>query len=77
MSDIIDRLNVLNIKLQGSNTKIFYASDKVNAFVKKLDLFVSQVFKNRFLAFDIINKFWVDREIQRNENIIIDISEHL
>ncbi|XP_025197550.1 zinc finger BED domain-containing protein 5-like [Melanaphis sacchari] len=42
MADIFDRLNILNLSLQGSNTNMFYASDKVNAFVRKLDLFISQ-----------------------------------
>ncbi|KAL4126754.1 hypothetical protein QTP88_010963 [Uroleucon formosanum] len=77
MADIFDRLNILNLSLQGSNTNMFYASDKVNAFVRKLDLFISQVSKNDLSAFETLNKFWKNNEIQPNSNIITDISEHL
>ncbi|KAL4083682.1 hypothetical protein QTP88_028998 [Uroleucon formosanum] len=77
MADIFDRLNILNLSLQGSNTNMFYASDKVNAFVKKLDLFISQVSKNDLSAFETLNTFWKNNEIQPNSNIITDISEHL
>ncbi|KAL4104409.1 hypothetical protein QTP88_019710 [Uroleucon formosanum] len=77
MADIFDRLNILNLSLQGSNTNMFYASDKVNAFVRKLDLFISQVSKNDLSAFETLNTFWKNNEIQPNSNIITDISEHL
>ncbi|KAL4082946.1 hypothetical protein QTP88_029444 [Uroleucon formosanum] len=77
MADIFDRLNILNLSLQGSNINMFYASDKVNAFVRKLDLFISQVSKNDLSAFETLNTFWKNNEIQPNSNIITDISEHL
>ncbi|VVC45986.1 HAT, C-terminal dimerisation domain [Cinara cedri] len=77
MADIFDRLNILNLSLQGSNTNMFYTSDKVNAFVRKLDLFISQVSKNDLSAFETLNTFWNDNEVQPNSNIITDISEHL
>lgn len=77
MADIFDHLNVLNISLQGSNTNIFYASDKLSALVKKLDLSISQVTKNDLSTFKTLNKFWEDNEIQSNTNIITDILEHL
>ena len=77
MADIFDRLNILNLSLQGSNTNMFYASDKVNAFVRKLDLFISQVSNYDLSAFKTLNTFWKNNEIQPNSNIITDISEHL
>jgi len=64
MADIFDRLNILNLSLQGSNTNMFYASDKVNAFVRKLDLFISQVSKNDLSTFETLNTFWKNNEIQ-------------
>ena len=36
--DIFDRLNLLNTSMQGRDTNILLLSDKVNAFVGKLDL---------------------------------------
>jgi hypothetical protein len=77
MADIFDRLNILNLSLQRSNTIMFYASDKINAFVRKLDLFISQVSKNDFSAFETLNTFWKNNKIQPNSNIITDILEHL
>jgi hypothetical protein len=38
---------------QGS--KIFYASDKINAFVRMLDLFNSRISENHFSAFETLN----------------------
>jgi len=63
MAHIFDRLNVLNVSLQGSNTNISYASDKVNAFVRKLELLISQVSKNDLQAFETLNTFWKDNKI--------------
>lgn len=77
MADIFDRLNILNLSLQGSNTNMFSLSNKVNAFVRKLDLFISQVSKNDLSAFETLNTFWKNNEIQPNSNLITDISEHL
>jgi len=57
------------MRLQGSNTNYFNASDKVNAFVRNLKLFISK--------FDTLNKFWKYNEIQPNSNTITDILEHL
>ena len=76
MADIFYRLNILNLSLRGSNTNMFYASDKVNALVRKLDLFISQVSKDNLSAFETLNTFWKNNEIQPNSNIITDISEH-
>ncbi|GFV64019.1 zinc finger MYM-type protein 6 [Trichonephila clavipes] len=32
--DIFEKLNILNLQLQGSNVHMFYTSDKINAFVE-------------------------------------------
>lgn len=64
MADIFDRLNILNLSLQGLNTNMFYAIEKVNAFLRKLDLFISQVSKNDLSAFETLNTFWKNNEIQ-------------
>ncbi|GFU40053.1 zinc finger MYM-type protein 6 [Trichonephila clavipes] len=36
--DIFEKLNILNLQLQGSNVHMFYTSDKINAFCRKLEL---------------------------------------
>jgi hypothetical protein len=73
----MNRSNLLRMALYGSNTNIFYTSDKVNVFVRKFDLFISQGSKNYFLTFKTLNKFWGDNEIQLNSNIFTDTLEHL
>lgn len=57
MADIFYHLYVLNMTLRGSNTNIFYASDKISAFMRKLDLFISEVSKKNLSAFETLNKF--------------------
>ncbi|GFY19400.1 zinc finger BED domain-containing protein 5 [Trichonephila clavipes] len=36
--DIFEKLNILNLQLQGSNVHMFDTSDKINAFFRKLEL---------------------------------------
>lgn len=77
MADIFDRLNILSLSLQESNTNMFFASDKVYAFVRKLDLFISPVSKNDLSTFETLNTIWKNNKILPNSNIITDTSEHL
>ena len=41
MADIFEKLNILNTSLQGPNTHILLLSDKICAFIKKLELWKS------------------------------------
>jgi zinc finger BED domain-containing protein 5/7/8/9 len=46
MVDIFDKLSLLNTSMQGTQVHIFNQSDKVTAFLKKLDLWVLNLKKN-------------------------------
>lgn len=61
-----NRLNILNMSTQSSNTSIYYASDKANALVRKLDLVISLLSKDHFSTFKILDKFWKDKKFQSN-----------
>lgn len=65
------------MSLLGSNINMFNANDKIDAFERKLVLFISQVSKKDLLAFKTSNKFKEDSEIRRNSIITTDIFEHL
>lgn len=43
LSDIFERINVLNTSLQGKECHVFLVHDKVSAFRKKLDLWCARV----------------------------------
>lgn len=57
---------------QRSNTIIFYDSDKIWAFVRMLDLFISHVSKKDLSACETLNKFWADNEIQPKSNSTLE-----
>ena len=44
--DIFEKLNTLNLQLQGANTHMLDTSDKVSAFCRKLELWSRNVKKN-------------------------------
>jgi hypothetical protein len=48
LADIFDKLNTLNMGLQGINMTIFTTYDKINSFKRKLDLYKSQLKKRHF-----------------------------
>lgn len=43
LSNIFERINVLNTSLQGKECHVFLVHDKVSAFRKKLDLWCARV----------------------------------
>lgn len=54
--DIFKHLNKLNLQLQGS-PNIFIFEDKLQAFMCKIDLWISKVEMNNYLAFQTLKKF--------------------
>jgi zinc finger BED domain-containing protein 5/7/8/9 len=64
LSDIFSHLNDLNISLQGREKNIPIMSDKVNAFIKKLDIWIIRLEKRNFDAFDLTSNY-----IEKNVNL--------
>lgn len=55
LSDICDKLNVLNRSLQGRDTNALQLITKVQAFLKKLSLWISNVQDNRWDMFSAVS----------------------
>lgn len=43
LTDIFEKLNILNTQLQGNNTHILQLSDKINGFSRKLELWSNKI----------------------------------
>ncbi|XP_023242879.1 SCAN domain-containing protein 3-like [Centruroides sculpturatus] len=57
LSDIFEKLNDLNLSLQGKNCNIFTSNDKIESFIKKIKIWQSRVEKNSFEMFSSIDNF--------------------
>ena len=57
LSCIFDKLNMLNLSLQGLNTNILTLSDKVNAFTKKLQRWAVRAESGDFEMFSEVHDF--------------------
>ncbi|GFV59129.1 zinc finger BED domain-containing protein 5 [Trichonephila clavipes] len=54
--DIFEKLNILNLQLQGSNVHMFYTSDKINAFCRKLELWSRNLKQKNLEMFENADK---------------------
>ncbi|XP_025416803.1 zinc finger BED domain-containing protein 5-like [Sipha flava] len=57
LSDIFAHLNVLNLSLQGSHVTIFKVEDKIEAMIKKLELWNLRLSKKNYDSFQNFNNF--------------------
>ena len=57
MSDIFPRLNDLNLGLQGLSITVFDVNDKINAMLKKLQLFEIKIKAGIVSAFQALESF--------------------
>ena len=57
MSDIFPRLNDLNLGLQGLSITVFDVNDKINAMLKKLQLFEIKIKAGDVSAFQALESF--------------------
>jgi len=51
LADMYDKLNTLNMGLQGTSMTLFTVHDKINSFKRKMDLYKSKLKKKTFLHF--------------------------
>lgn len=77
LADIFDKLNTLNLGLQGPNTTAFTASDKINSFKRKLVLFCSQIQEENLSAFPTLSSFFEENQISPMPDVVADIIVHL
>ncbi|KAJ1142762.1 hypothetical protein NDU88_009075 [Pleurodeles waltl] len=67
LSDLFEKLNVLNKSLRDNNTNILQLSDKVSGFKEKVILWKGNVSKGDYKYFPSLNTFLQDNEMALNE----------
>uniref|UniRef100_K7FHT4 DUF4371 domain-containing protein n=1 Tax=Pelodiscus sinensis TaxID=13735 RepID=K7FHT4_PELSI len=75
LCDTFDKINNLNLQLQGFNTNILTLHDKVQTFKKKIAFWKNNAWK--FVSFQYVPKFSVKNEIILYEHVRTSIKEHL
>uniref|UniRef100_A0A8C5CF82 DUF4371 domain-containing protein n=1 Tax=Gadus morhua TaxID=8049 RepID=A0A8C5CF82_GADMO len=68
LSCIFDKLNMLNLSLQGLNTNILTLSDKVNAFTKKLQRWAVRAESGDFEMFSELHDFLEEEDVNVNSS---------
>lgn len=77
LSDIFSRLNELNLGLQGLSINAFDVQDKINALLKKLELFEIKIKTGDVSAFPALESFLSDNELMLEDGIKENIAAHL
>ena len=77
LADIFDKLNDLNLSMQGFRTDELSLNSKMCAFIKKLEFWLKKVQRNSVSVFPTLDKFADDSEIDNLNTICDCIREHL
>lgn len=77
LADIFDRLNGLNMSLQGPNTNIMSLADKVIGFVKKMERWTARIEKGSVEMFDGLHEFIEENELLLDDGTKTLITNHL
>lgn len=76
LSDIFNRLNNLNLSLQGRGTNRFSVNDKINAFIKKIQMMEKSVSDENLQSFPNLENFVSEHEIKVENKFITNIKLH-
>ncbi len=77
LSDICSRLNDLNLGLQGLSVNVFDMQDKINAMLKKMELFEIRAKAGDVSAFPALESFLSDNDLQLDDRVRDNIIAHL
>ncbi|KAK2718338.1 hypothetical protein QYM36_005597, partial [Artemia franciscana] len=77
LADIFDKLNDLNLSMQGFRTDELSLNSKMCAFIKKLEFWLKKVQRNSVSVFPTLDKFADDSEIDNLNTICDCIRERL
>ncbi|GFR10626.1 zinc finger BED domain-containing protein 5 [Trichonephila clavata] len=72
MADIFEHLNELNKKMQGRNENILTCFDKLQGFIKKLELCKKELQKGCLEMYQRTNHITIE-----NKQLIVDLAQHL
>ncbi|XP_046686424.1 protein FAM200A-like [Homalodisca vitripennis] len=77
LTDIFERLNILNKSLQGNNTDIFQLTSKVEAFKKKLVLWEKSLKNGDCSMFSTLNQLLKENDLTLKEEMKTTLTQHL
>jgi hypothetical protein len=77
LADIFSKLNDLNLSLQSPGVTIFNVHYKLEAMLKKFSFWIQCLQMNEYECFGSLSTILSENEIQLNENIKRDNTEHL
>ena len=77
LADIFNKLNKLNLSLQGRNSNILFSHDKIEAFKKKLNTWTTKVSKKNLDMFPTLDDYLSNNSSVNVDLIIVDVKRHL
>ena len=77
LGDVVSRLNDLNLGLQGLSPTIFSVWDKIEAMIKKLELFSVCINKDNTQVFPSLYEFLCANELKLMDNVKCDTAKQL
>ncbi|XP_050528105.1 zinc finger BED domain-containing protein 5-like [Daktulosphaira vitifoliae] len=76
-ADVFEYLNTLNLSLQGIYIDVFHVEDKIEATIKKFEIWAIRVEKNSFSNFPTLQSFLESSCECLSQEVKSEISEHL
>jgi hypothetical protein len=76
LGDVFSHLNDLKLGLQGLFTSIFNVRDKIEALIKKLELFSVCINKDNTQVFQLLYDFLCANELKLTDNVKCAIAKH-
>uniref|UniRef100_H2YPP8 HAT C-terminal dimerisation domain-containing protein n=1 Tax=Ciona savignyi TaxID=51511 RepID=H2YPP8_CIOSA len=64
LSDVLEKLNQLNLSLQGENNNIFTLKSKIEAFIKKLNIWIQKAQNDSFEMFSSTYDFLASNDVE-------------
>ena len=77
LGDVFSRLNDLNLGLQGLSATITNVRDKIEAVIKKLELFSVCINRDNTQVFPSLYDLLCANELKLTDNVKCDIANHL
>lgn len=72
MADIFQKLNELNLSLQGKQTTVFQAYNKITAFKRKLDFWIICIGKKEIESFTLLSEFVSENDSEMFEDDVFE-----
>jgi hypothetical protein len=77
MADIFTHLNALNLSMQGGGITVFNVEDKIEAMIKKLELWTRRLSKRNFDAFQNLTTFLESADEELSNKVLEFFTQHL